>query len=575
MIYTYEISLNGSDYLSLYPTNHPKITTEKMANDYVWRSEVDVFKINESLNETVYGLLETWFDTAAAFNYTNRIQIKKSGTVKYTFEFGIKRGKLNIENKYYEISPEPLDVYTDILYYKNRNVTRAHGTAYHYNDEDEIAADTVDKIYGAEMVFFKDYVETGAASMLGVLNGLSTRVSDYSAQSAFLWNDLYPDGSSPGGTDNYVSSDANHLQRFAVARDSSNTNLVTSINDVLNMPKAFQCFWYCASDWTIHFEHVRWFEEQIADSQLDISGSDYYDDARIFEYSTPEIFNTENFYFPTDNEEDDYDDVQIIYDPNFVNYSSEKVDWRVEYDAFLSSDFLDLSMFMAIGVTELAVGYKNDPDGTGGWTTFTTDGADCTEGVANGADNIAYTNFMMKDVGETMDYVIDVTYSGGVNNKITVRGYTAGSPTGPAAVDLDDGLNSASITGDNLEIRSTGNQDFTYTMAVTADNTYRIPWEDGAISSDSLQNNYLAWANIIDRWWLYSRFAENGYYNEGSETTFESVKYNKEQDIFSFYNAADIDPMRGITTDYGTGMILSMTRDLETDFITVKLRYNE
>lgn len=571
MIYTYEISLNGSDYVSLYPTNHPQITTEKMADEFIWRDKVDAIKINEALNTTVYAQLQTWWDDSTSFSYTNAIRIKKSGTVKWTFEFGIKQGKINYENKYYEIEPEPVDVYTDILYYQNRNMTRNMSEEYNYVNEDDAGLNEVTDIYGAEMSFYKTYMQTSFETQL---NALSNRASDYNVESAFLWNDNYPDGSSSGST-NYISSDVNYLNNLAIARNNDNSTMPMTFEKALEIPKMFQGHWYCASDYVIHIEHVRWFEEQIANSQLDISGLDYYDDSRIFEYSLPENFATENFFFPTDNEDSDWDDIQILYDPSIINYNSNKIDVRSEYDTYLGSDFLDRSKFMAIGATELAVGFRDTPATGNGWTTFEHTGPNCTSGVANGSGNFAKTNYIVSNVGETMDYDIDVTYTPSLTNNITIQGYTGDSPTGPAATTLGAGQTVASLTGDNIRIASTGNQAFSFTLSVTADNTYRIPWEVGQVSTNSVQNNYLSWANILNRWWTYARYAEKGYITFAAGlSTFDSVKYNQEQDTFSFYNAGDIDPMRGITTDYGIGMILSMTRDLETDFITVKLRYN-
>lgn len=564
MIYTFEISLNSSDYVTFTPSVIPQITSERVG----WRvrDKVDSFKINESLNSSVYATLESFFDDSDTFNYTNKIRVKKSGTIKWTFTFGIKMGKINYENKFYEVQPETDDVYTDLLYYKNRNITRGLATEYHYNDEDELEAHTIGEIHGAECVFFEDYIKTGAASLVGQINLLSSHT--YTSQSAFLWNDNYPDGSSPGGTLNYVSSDYNYLRFLSISRDNDNITLVNSIDDVLEFPKAFQCDWFVASDYTLHFEHVSWFEDQIADYQLDLTGEDYYDDSRVLGYSTPEILNTENFAFPTDNEEDDYDDVQILYDPNLVNFRHEKIDHRTEYDTFIASDFADLGKFMVVGIAELAVGYKAST-----FPTLTTSGPDVTTGIADASGQVAQTNYMATDGGETLDYVIDVTYTPSLTNNLQIRGYLAGVGQG-SWVNLNAGLNSASVTGDEIRIQSTGAQNFNYTLEVTADNTYRIPWEAGEISTTNRQNNYLSWANILDRFWTYSRYAESGTLNE-SPVDFDSVKFNKEQDKFKFYYASDIDPMRGIQTDYGIGMIQSMTRFLESDFIEVKLRYNE
>jgi len=569
VIYTYEISLNGSDYLTLVPTNHPKITTNKMANEFIWRSEIDKIKINESLNASVYATLESWFTTAAAFGYTNKIRVKKSGTVKYTYKFGIKQGEVNYENKYYEIEPEPFDVYTDLLYYKERETANALSKKYFYNDEDDT---TPEEIYDATMFRYEDWAD----SLVTWINTLSAG-SDYSVQSAFLWNDNYPDETSSGAT-NYVSSDVNYLNELAIGRDNSTYSSMGTIalGTILDIPKQFQCFWHVASDYTIHLEHVSWYEDQIADYQLDITGSDYYDDARILKYSKPEIFGVENFFFPTDNAVDDYDGVQILYDPETTLFRNDKVDVRSEFDAYITSDFSDLSQYMCIGASDLVIDWRSSTFDTWVHDGAGLDGADISSGTAAGAGEIAFTNYLSVTTNATINYVIDVTYDGIPSNTLTMQGANGNTPVG-ASNSLGGGEESGTLTGNNIRIISTGAEaGFTITIRANISGRYRIPWETGQISSDFLPNNYLSWANNINRFWKSSRYAETGYINDDvGATTFTSTKFNKEQDTFSFYYATDIDPMRGIKTDYGTGMIQSYTRDLETDWIKVKLRYNE
>jgi hypothetical protein len=553
--YTYEISFNSSsDYIEFKPTNFPEIETDR--EGVIYRDKVDEFRINSYLNESVYDTLELWFDDPTKFPLTNRIRIKKDTVVTWIFVFGIKQGEINYENKVYLITPEVEDQYTDIQFYSGRTVTTG-GKQFQYVDED----DTFGEIYHTTQYLYTAWM----AACLAVLNG-PAGYSKYSFESAFLWNDDYPGGGSPG-SDNYVSSDTNYLNSFALRQSGSGAGHL-EIEHLMDVPMMFQCPWFCSSDFVIHFEHVSWFEAQIADYQLDLTGSDYYDDSRILKYSTPEMASSEKFFFPSDEVVlADYSNAQVQYDPEYVNYNSQKIDVRAQYDAYITSDFID--QFIAIGTLELAAGYQF----TNGWTTFTTDGPDVTSGNANGAGNEARTNFVaVKNSKATINYSLNLTYTGSPVEEITLQGFDADGTANGSAVELAVGVNAGAVTGDHIRIRSTGSQVFNYTLSMTVTNRYRIPFEDGALSSVSRQNNYLSWANNLERFWTYSRFGESGFMN-GSPVDFDSVKKLKEQDEFSFYHADNLDPMRGIKTDYGIGMIQSMTRDLATDFIKVKLRY--
>lgn len=561
MIYTYEISFNGSDYLSFTPTVIPKITTSKEADDFIWRDEVDGFKINEELNSEVYGILESWYDDSDKVALVNIIRIKKSDVVKYSFTFGIKQGKLNYENKFYSVQPEVLDVYTNLMFYKNRTVTPGDLDTYQYVNEDQISADGVDEIYETTSYQYYDWM-SACETYLDVKTG-----DAWNIESAFLWNDNYPDGSS-SGTLNYVSSDYNYLNDFAI-RQSDDGPGYMSIDHLLNVPKMFQCYYYVSSDYTIHLEHVSWFRDQIQNSQLDISGEDYYDDSREFEYSSPEFVSVERFKFPSDDVIlIDYQNAYIQYAPELVNWQDSTIETVADYDAYITSDFLD--KFITSGNVELVTGYSY----VSGWTAFThsSDSPDITDGNTPGSSAVARTNFVA-DAGTTiaMSYDIDITYISTPVNSLYIQGYTDNTPNGSPVL-LASGSNTGSVNGNHIRFTTTGAQTFTFTIDVTYSGRYRIPWEDGQLSSTSRQNNYFSWANILNRFWKDYRYAADGTLN-GVEQTFNSVRPLKDQVAFKFYYADDIDPMRGITTDYGIGMIQSMERDLATDFITLKLRY--
>jgi hypothetical protein len=562
--YTYSISFNSSDYIDFTPTNSPVITTEKESDNWFHRDKVDMFKINRKWqgvdNSTVYDLLEDWFDDSTKYGYNIRIKIQKSAVTKYNFIFAIKQILVDYERKYIEIKPEPDDVYRDILYYKDRETPVLNDDTFFYVDED----DTTPAEYSSRTLASFNGIAT---TFKNWLNTLSSHT--YTIQSAFLWNDNYPDETSPGAN-NYISSDYNYLNNWAIGSEWQTPNSV-SFDTILKMPEMFQCYWHCGSDYTIHWEHVRWYKDQIDDFQLNLTGSDYYDDARVLRYSEPEVKSVEKFLFPTDNSTEDWDAAEIVYAPEQVLYSNEHVEFRVDHDTYLTSDYATQDDIMAVGSSDLIVDWASSTFDTWTHTGEGISGADITLGDATASGREAISNRMGGGTS-TINYTIVVDYGGIPNNEIQVQGYNGswvGSPT-----TLNQGTNTGTVTGHSIGIKSTGSQTFDFTIRCNISARYRIPWEDGIKSSDFLVNNYLSWANIINRFWKDDRYGLKGYLNgSASETTFVSTKNIREQNPFKFHYAGDINPMRGIKTDYGIGMIQSMERDLDTDFVTLKLRY--
>lgn len=559
MRYTYDITFNGSDYISFTPVTFPKISVEKNGMDYFWTTKISEVKIGKNFDSSTYDTLETWYDDSTKHANNIQIRIKKDSVTKWEFQFGIRQGTLDYELKTYIITPTAIEPITDVLYYQERLSAPTSTVSMHYNDENFAAPSA---IYSAAMYSYEQAM-TDAKNYLNTLSD-----NTYTIQSAFLWNDNYPDGSS-SGAENYVSSDYNYLNYLAVGRDRSSYSTMErrSFKDWVDVAKMFQCYYFVSSDYVIHMEHISWFIDNISDYQVDLSGEEYYDDSRIFVFSAPEVYAVETFIGPTEEEDiDDWVDVQITYVPELVGFSNDNVETRTEYDTYLSSDFANMDKFMAVGADELAVGYRSETS----WTTFDTDGPDVTDGEAAGSGAYSDSNYVSSSGTSTINWSVNVTYTSFPLNELEIVPLNAGTPG--SAVTLNAGANSGSFLGDSVRIQSTGAVEFSYTMSLKIDSRYRIPWETGVISGDYLQNCYLSWANNIDRFWQDDRYAQSGIIN-GSDIVFNSSKRVREQKEFKFYYDDDIDPMRGINTDYGVGMIQTYERDLATDFVTVTLRY--
>lgn len=111
----YYISFDNITWTEFYPTNQPKITYVREANEIFFRPKVDKFRIGRTKNESVYDdLYQMFFD----FNYFSTdvyYKINVLGTDKFYFIDPITSGKIDTQNNVYESTPDCDDEYHDIL----------------------------------------------------------------------------------------------------------------------------------------------------------------------------------------------------------------------------------------------------------------------------------------------------------------------------------------------------------------------------------------------------------------------------------------------------------------------------
>lgn len=103
---------------------------------------------------------------------------------------------------------------------------------------------------------------------------------------------------------------------------------------------------------------------------------------------------------------------------------------------------------------------------------------------------------------------------------------------------------------------------------------YVIQKEVGVLSGDNIRNNHMSWANLQDKYWTWRRMSENGDMNDGDTVAFDtSVKF-LEQGNIKFGYTSTLSGFTKITTSQGTGQQAETRRNLDTDFLTVLIRYN-
>lgn len=112
---TYYISFNGTDYTQIYPSNEPKVSLLEEPGEIFKRWKVDSFKISKTLNSSIYATLLSYFFDPTKFLTDINFRIQDNGVTTFEFICPIQKGKINTETGVYEITPEPDDLYRDIL----------------------------------------------------------------------------------------------------------------------------------------------------------------------------------------------------------------------------------------------------------------------------------------------------------------------------------------------------------------------------------------------------------------------------------------------------------------------------
>jgi len=102
---------------------------------------------------------------------------------------------------------------------------------------------------------------------------------------------------------------------------------------------------------------------------------------------------------------------------------------------------------------------------------------------------------------------------------------------------------------------------------------YIIEFEEGVLSTNDVLNGHLSWANLQDLYWTWRRMSENGDMNNGA-TTFDSAVKFLEQAGVKFGYQSTLSGFTKITTSQGTGQQAETIRDLDSDFLTMLIRFN-
>ena len=139
---------------------------------------------------------------------------------------------------------------------------------------------------------------------------------------------------------------------------------------------------------------------------------------------------------------------------------------------------------------------------------------------------------------------------------------TGGTPTPDAFLEITGAFSSGSAQGwVTLELPSSF-----YAPAV--------PTITGIKTNSAQTNGAFSVGNIINEWWQDDRPSRTGIIN-GSDYTFDNTQYNLKRKVIRIHYDGVINPLFGFNDGDRIGMIDRWTRDLDTDYYDIYLKYQE
>ena len=420
------------------------------------------------------------------------------------------------------------------------------------------------------------------------LSSTKTAWSSANVVSSFLWGDAYEDagavGTYQGMPLDYVTEKQSYLKRGGIAFKSLTYVSGKSFLDLLQWLNFLNVRCFFDSNDKLRFEHISFFNDKLTDNAVDFSS--YIEDYdNTFSYDNPNTPVLEKVEVTTEQDDSDQDwlPVNIIYsnprnrpDVQTLNYST---------DLFSDFGYHGTGSIPSSGKPILFGGLHNQIIK---WFDISMDSFASTFNAfdivwdTGGGNDFCGSNDIFVRVGSTYAFTAEIsaisgtftatlinrTTSAVISNVITVNstGTTTGTltPTAPA----DDGF--LRIEG---TVGATGNATG-WISAVGGDLYVMIPTIDAIISGNPKTNGAFSVGNIIDSWWQDDRLSGDATIN-GENYDFNGTQYNLRRKDIRIHYSGIINPLYGVTDGSRTGMIEKWTRDLETDYYTISLIYQE
>jgi len=611
--YTYHISLNGSDYTEVFPSNAIEVTTEREDDVIFHRDKVNDVVLSKVENTTIFASLETYFTTKANFNDQLEFEIYdgvRTGTAFYKGLFSISDCTLDKELKTITIPIRTNDRYREVLeVYEvadyNSFISRVIAGDYD-TISSWIAGSPEEADVGTGINDFDTWTQSDNYTITNIENN-SGGSPEAQARHYSLGNISYTAGEHYYiyiYVSAYTKGTGDDLRMRVY--DDADSELTSSSEDVITgtgwyglevdssgTPAYFVLVSTGPGDWSITFQPFIASNLQFRDSAcLPITGTNSFvtnaldnlsitiDSVSTFFYNdslpsdAPSTIDTwitsnPNGNYVTEDTTNHFENPAIgagetwgeraqvtppkwslkqimdylrdIFDVHW--YIDDDGDFRVEHKKYFEKLYDDSTAITVSGYSD----YKPETDSLS--YAFRKELIYAREEFTQG-QNTSDADF----VGEPIIYDVFETSP-------EIKKYNNSHTADLNYLTGDNGSKSGMVIYD------------TVSTDIASGGSYIVKFTTGVLSSTAKKNAYLSWANLHSNFWSWGRMSENLNVN-GSDTTADSVAYFLEQEGVKFHYPNAIPWYNKVTGSLGDAKILSMTRDLDSDFVTFKLGYN-
>jgi len=568
MKYTYEISFNGSDYVPLTPGQDVKMSGEWVTGTKIWRENISELKITKRQNSTIYDTLEIYFTDATKFATRIYVKILKNGAQDSLHWFGVKWGAIDKEKKTYTVQPlvydlwaqsyEPVyDVKTGIVpsidTYTWHNVT----TNYPYMGHAE----------GANIFNYLKTASSGVFTMDDIKSSILNGDDDEDGTAVTTEYGLPID---------YVTGEQSLLINAGMTMTIYKRPTFSEYFDFL---KLFNIYPYFDINNHFRLEHLSYFIDKLTDNAVDFSA--YINDTHNqWEYVTEQLPVADRIKMPDEDGQSEED--FITYDIIYSNVQNRPDVQKRELSTQYFSDLYELTglisdkdlifscygtnayEFTNVDIVDFSTdkNYISMPQSLVSDYVYATSNDFSVTIGAYGVDVTVQTTTLAATMGLTIRKRSDGT---ALSNTIVVS--SPGTTTGNFTIS-----NSSEDAYLEVEIRSFGR--FIGYIILTDELVKTAANVTGFLSGDVKTNGHFSVANIFNNYWKDNGLSRSATYN-GDAVTFDNTEYNLRRKEVRMHYTGTINPLYGVNDGTRIAMIEKWERDLDTDFYTLYLIYQE
>jgi hypothetical protein len=568
--YTYQISFNSSDYSTLTPGKEIVMDGFWEEGTKIWREQINELYITKRDNSSTYTTLESWFEDETKFETQIFVKILKNDVQESLHWFGVKWGTLNKHQTTYIVQPIVDDLWSQ----------------YFESTKDESQNFTTDSD-----IQFSYYDTTGTYPFLSRLTGtrLESFIEDTSnlfsgwprtdVVSSFIWQSDYEDASSVGTYRGMPLDYVTQIQSYLTVAGLRYPKGV-SFSKMLEMLRLIRVWVFFDTNDKLRFEHIKFFNDRLTDNAVDYSSyiEDYDDEWSYLDVTTPPL---ETVVLQTKDDDTDTD---------FASENIKYSDVRNRADAtpleFISQFSSNLGYYDTSGVgTDRDIiwgGHRNHTYAyfNGDATSLTNDYNSFTVSYNSSdywgsndfrteSDDYIFTTFVSSLSGSAIAYIADRSTEAILSNNVIINSTGLTTLTLICTAQADDAYlkfvarTNGSMTADYVTLVNDTNSTVSVIPSITA-----------IVSNTIKTNGSFSVGNIIDSWWQDDRLSREATIN-GSDYDFNGTQYNLARKEIRIHLDTVPNPLYGFNDGTRVGMIEKWSRDLDTDYYTIYLIYQE